>query len=115
MPNLMENAAAWLGVRLQSAAGRDVTLVQSGTTLSITAWHAMHEYEVMDSDGLLTRVTSYDWTVAAEDVSSITLRPGATITDGALVYEAMGIGKRPCVEKLDSSGVLLLLHTKRVT
>ncbi len=111
----MTRAADWLGVRLQSAAGRDVTLVQSSTTLSITAWHAMHEYEVVDSESMQTRVTSYDWTIAAEDVSAITLRPGARITDGAAVYEAMGIGKRPCVENLDSSGVLLLLHTKRVT
>jgi hypothetical protein len=81
-----------------------------------------HEYEVIDEEsGLPTRVISYDWRfVAAELVLAnepVTPRAGDrwTINVGGVeeVYEVMPIGKRPCFERAEASGVLLLVHTKR--
>lgn len=115
MPNLMQRGAAFLGEKLKSAAGRSVTLTQGATTLAITSWHARHEYEVVDEQGLPEKVASYDWSIVEEDLDGLVLRPGATITDGSAVYEAMAIGTRQCVERLDSSGVLLTLHTRQIT
>lgn len=81
-----------------------------------------HEYEVIDEEtGLPTRVISYDWRfVAAELVLAnelVTPRAGDrwTINMGGVeeVYELVPVGKRPCFERADASGVLLLIHTKR--
>lgn len=82
-----------------------------------------HEYEVIDEEtGLPTRVISYDWRFIAADLvladESVTPRKGDrwTIDLGGAeeTYEVMPIGKRPCFERADASGVLLLIHTKRV-
>jgi hypothetical protein len=81
-----------------------------------------HEYEVIDEEtGVPTRVISYDWRfVAAELVlASEPVMPRAgdrwtmNISGVEEVYEVMPVGKRPCFERADASGVLLLIHTKR--
>jgi len=83
-----------------------------------------HEYEVIDEEtGLPTRVISYDWRfVAAELVLAdepVTPRKGdrwkANIGGDEEIYEVMPIAKRPCFERADASGVLLLIHTKRTS
>ena len=83
-----------------------------------------HEYEVIDDEtGLPTRVISYDWRfIAAELVLAdepVTPRAGDcwTMNMGGCeeTYEVMPIGKRPCFERADASGVLLLIHTKRIS
>jgi hypothetical protein len=82
-----------------------------------------HEYEVEDNEtGLPTRVISYDWRFTASELvlggNVITPRSGdrwkPTIGDVEETYEVLPIGKRPCFERLDTSGVLLLVHTKKV-
>jgi hypothetical protein len=89
----------------------------------ITGVPVQHEYEVIDDEsGLPTKVLSYDWTfVAAElliDGNPIVPRKGdrwkPTIEGTEETYEVLPIGKRPCFERADTSGVLILVHTKRV-
>jgi hypothetical protein len=82
-----------------------------------------HEYEVIDDEsGLPTKVISYDWTFVASELAiadePITPRKGdrwkPTIEGTEETYEVLPIGKRPCFERADASGVLLLVHTKKV-
>lgn len=81
-----------------------------------------HEYEVIDEEtGLPTRVISYDWRFVAAELAlanePVTPRAGdrwsINMNEVEEVYEVMPIGKRPCFERADASGVLLLIHTKR--
>lgn len=90
----------------------------------IVAVPVQHEYEVIDDEtGLPTKVMSYDWRFTASAVliadGPITPRKGdrwkATIEGVEETYEVLPIGKRPCFERADSSGVLLLVHTKKVS
>jgi hypothetical protein len=82
-----------------------------------------HEYEVLDDEtGLPTKVTSYDWTFTTAELvlggNLITPRSGdrwkPTIEGAEETYEVLPIGKRPCFERLDSAGALLVVHSKRV-
>jgi len=82
-----------------------------------------HEYEVIDDEtGLPTRVISYDWTFITAELliadELITPRKGdrwkPTIEGTEEIFEVLPIGKRPCFERADSSGVLLVVHTKKV-
>lgn len=121
MPNLMQNAATWLGGQLQTAAGRTVSIRQGAKYVTgIVATVAMLEYQVIDAEQFMTVVQSYDWTFVKADLDAagIELREGALLTESlngeAREYESMSIGKRPAVEDLDTSGILLTLHTKRV-
>jgi hypothetical protein len=121
MPNLMQNAASWLGGQLQTAAGRTVSIRQGAQFVSgITAWMEGKEYQVADAEGFLTSVQACNWTFVRADLDAagITLREGAIITETlngvAREYSAMPIGNLPCVEEdFDTSGILLMIHTKR--
>jgi hypothetical protein len=81
-----------------------------------------HEYEVIDDEtGLPTKVISYDWTFIASELviadEPIAPRKGdrwkPTVEGTEEIYEVLPIGKRPCFERTDASGVLVLVHTKR--
>ena len=90
----------------------------------ITGVPVQHEYEIIDDEtGLPSKVTYYDWRfVTAElviDGNPVTPRKGdrwkPTIEGTEETYEVLPIGKRPCFERADTSGVLLLVHTKKVS
>lgn len=122
MPNVLQLGAAWLGERMQALAGRMVTVRQGGvSTESITAWHELVGYDVVDQDGFSTSVESFDWRFVAADLpTGFVFRDGALIVEeiaGGLtnVFEVMPIGTKKCSEKADSSGVLLTVHSKQVS
>ena len=116
MPTLMQNAADWLGDRLKTAAGRTVTIRQGRTTLSdVTGWCSMHS-EMVDGEVLPIAIRSYDWSFKKEDLGTLKLRNGGTITetlDGEqVVYEIIPMGDEPAMERMDTSGILVTVHTK---
>jgi len=82
-----------------------------------------HEYEVVDDEtGLPIKVISYDWTFTAAELvlggNVITPRSGdrwkPTIEGVQETYEVLPIGKRPCFERHDAAGILLVIHTKKL-
>ena len=123
MPNLMQSGASWLAGKLQSSAGVSVVYhrgaTQSGT---ITATPSQHEYDVIGTDDMLTSVLSYDWTFTAADIaisgSAIQPRPGdrivASVNGVSQTYEVSPMKPKPCFERLDTSGILLFVHSKLV-
>lgn len=119
MPNLMQRGADWLGKRLKTSAGRTVTIRRRGTIVGtgITAWVAFQDYQIADESNIVTSTPVYDWTFAAADLA-IDLRDGDRIAedlDGvATQYEVMPIASMQSVTPLDSSGRLILVHTKKV-
>jgi hypothetical protein len=120
MPNLMQRGADWLGQRLKTAAGRTVTILRRGTIIGtgITAWVAFQDYQLVDESNVVTSTPVWDWTFAEEDLTTA-LRDGdriAEVLDGVTVqYEVLPIGSMQSVTPLDSSGVLILVHTKKVS
>jgi hypothetical protein len=123
MAALLPDAATWLGEQLRKSAGSEITYVRRDGCVALAAWPARHEYEVLDEDGIPTRVLSFDWTCLARDLvlGGHPLEPRAgdrlvEIDDGAeLVFEVMPLGNKPCYERLDAGGRLLLIHTKQVS
>ena len=115
MPNLLQIGAAWLGGQLQSHAGRSVQIVQGSDTLSVIGTLAIQDYEYLSDSGFLTLVSSFDWTFTAGDLGDVQLHKGARVMEGSDIFEVMPVANRPCVERLDSSGILLTVHTKKVS
>jgi hypothetical protein len=113
--NLLQQGAAWLGDQLNNSAGVPVTYTRAGVDSVLTGVVAQHEYNIDDQNaGLLTSIIMYDWTfVAAELV--LTPRKGDRITANGHTFEVLPIATRPCYEWLDISGILLTVHTKRIT
>ena len=123
MTNMLQEAAVWLGDRLKESVGRQVTYARGAQESDlITGTVSQHQYEVVENDGSITLVTSYDWTFRASDLviagSPIKPRSGdrikETLNGDAIEFEVLPIGKLPCSEWLDTSGILLLVHTKKV-
>lgn len=124
MSNLLQNGAVWLAGQLKDHAGRSVVLSRKGATSSdpIIGTVAAVQYEVVDETGIVTLIKSFDWTFTAADVMlagvQVEPRPGdrlaETLNGAAVQYEVMDLGKKPAVEWLDSSGIMLLVHTKKV-
>jgi hypothetical protein len=123
MPTLMQRGAAWLGAKLKTVAGHVGTYKQgSQQTASLTATVVMQEYEVIDANNVLTTILAHDWTFTATDLTIggdlVVPRPRdlwtVTINGNEETYEVLPIGKRPCYERMDTSGLLLKVHTKKV-
>ena len=123
MSNLLQDAAVWLGDRLKESAGRQVIYARGAQSSDpITGTVVQQQYEVIENDGSVTLVMAYDWTFTAADLaiggSPIKPRSGdriaETLNGDAIEFEVLPIGKLPCSEWLDTSGILLLVHTKKV-
>lgn len=118
MPNTMQNAAAWLGANLQAAAGRTIVLSRGAQKSSaITGTVAMQDYSLVDENGFATTFTSYDWTFVTDDLPwEVTNghRIRETLNGEVIEYEILPPPDRKAVEWLDTSGVLTLVHTKKV-
>ena len=126
MTNLLQSSAAFLIDTLNSTsvAGRTVRYERGGETLvaELAGVCAMIEYEVIDTDGVMTSLTSFDWTFEASDmeVNGAIVEPARgdriieTINSTEVSYEPLPLGTKPASESLDTSGVILLVHTKKV-
>jgi hypothetical protein len=118
--NVLEEGTEWLAGELQAFASRAVTYRRGGLVSSpIAAVPAQQMYEVIDEEGFATSVQYFDWSIPASDLilgaARIEPRPGDRIIDGNVAYDVLPVGKRPCAEPLDPAGILLLLHTRRVS
>lgn len=123
MATLQQRGATMLSRTHKAAGGFVGTYYRNQTaTPGITATVAEKEYEVIDASGALTLMQSHDWVFTAADLTSdgeaITPRPRdrwkVTINGTEETYEVLPMGNKPCYERLDTSGILLLVHTKKV-
>lgn len=120
MPTAMQSAAAWLGSQLKTHAGRTVSVERGGSAVATpTGWCGMHEHEVTDLEGFDVKAKTYDWEFTAEDLpSGFRFRAGDEVVEMVdsveRRYEVLPIGSEPETEEMDSSGVLIRVHTKRV-
>ena len=124
MSNLLQDGATWLAGQLQDHAGRDVVLRRQGEALTqLTGTVVMQQYDVVDEEtGIVFTVLSYDWVfttseyrVAGVQVSPLPFdRLEETLDGSSIAFEVMSLGKKPCWEWFDSSGIMLLVHSKKV-
>jgi hypothetical protein len=113
----LSRGAAWLMDKLQASAGVAITYarndVQSDPIIAVVS---QTSYEVVDErSGLMTSVQSWDWTIKAADLTVTPWKGDRIITTSLGTFEVLPLGKLPCFEWLDSSGLLLLVHTKRIS
>lgn len=95
------------------AAGSDVTYRQGGIDYPISAWPAQNNYEVLGTDGLLTKIIAFDWCFEANTLP-VKPRPGDVIEASGVRYEVLPLGQLPCFQNLDVEGISILVHTKRL-
>jgi len=122
MTNLLQDGAAWLGDRLKDHAGRTVTYSRGATSFDGTAVGKRAFYDVVDEDGIGTKVLSYDFIWKQSDLSANSLWPPRngdriteTINGESHVFEAMPLSDdEPCYQWMDGSAILVVIHTKRV-
>lgn len=123
MTNLLQDGVTWLGTRLKAVAGLSVTYARGSDSVAVTASAAFHEYQIVDEEGFSASVLVRDYLLHAADLiidgSVITPRAGDTITETingvSQTFEVMPLDERRReYEPLDTDGVLLKLHTKRV-
>lgn len=123
MTNVMQDGAAWLGQQLKQVASVTVAYHRGSSSIAeVTATVSLHEYEVLNTDGIMVLIKSRDYLVHAADLvlsgSTITPRSGdrivETIGGVSQTFEIMPLGAQNEYEPLDTDGVLLKIHTKRV-
>ena len=124
MSNLLQDGATWLAEQLQTHAGRDVVLRRQGqVSTELTGTVVLHEYDVVDDQtGVVFTVLSYDWVFTASEyrLGGVAVAPlpydrlEETLAGSSIAFEVMGLGKKPCWEWFDSSGIMLLVHSKKV-
>lgn len=117
--NFLQSGAAWLGGQLKEHAARTITIIQGNDTLEdIVATVASHDYTVIDQEGFPTQFTSFDWLLVSADLEGVVLRTGAVIEEvlnGVTSrYEAMPVGDMPSVQAKDTSGIMTVVHTKKI-
>lgn len=124
MANLMETAAEWLAERMEESAGRSVTYRRSLDSVALTATRNVTSHRVTDEEGFSTKVQTMDWTFKASDLvlggSVVKPRRGDTIEETiagvTTTYEVLAVSDDlPEWEPFDSAGVMLLVHTKKVS
>ncbi len=115
MTTLMQDAATWLGSRLQETAGRTVTYARSPSVKHTpTAVRKQRIYRGT-KDGVYTQVVSVDWLIESSDLSGLEPRRGDTITDSSdAKYEVLPVLDMPCWEYFDQANSTMTIHTKRV-
>ena len=113
MTNMMQDAAAWLGSRLQEQAGRSVIYSRGGTKITTTGVLRERMYRSASKAGLFTQTKAYDWLLPSADLT-ITPRRGDKITSGGVTYEVLPIDDLPVWEYHDNANETTVIHTKRV-
>lgn len=122
MSNILRAGAEWFGEQLKAAASVTVEYHRGASTIdALTATVSTHEYEVLDTDGIMVLIKSRDYIVHAADLvigSQITPRSGdriiETIGGTDQTFEIMPLGAQKEYEPIDADGILLKIHTKRV-
>lgn len=116
--DLLAVGASWLTGQLKQFAGRSITYVRRHQRYEgLTATHVSQEYTTVDQDNFATVIRLDDFLWTASDLP-VDPRPGDRIEEvigGVLqIFEVMALGDKPCWELQDSSGLLAIVHTKRV-
>lgn len=116
MTNLMQDAADWLGDRLQDEAGRAITYERSPSKKYTTTGVPRERiYRATSKQGLTTQAKVTDWLILTAGLSDLIPRQGDKITDAAgVTYAALPMGDMPCWEYEDNANITLVIHTKKV-
>lgn len=85
--------------------------------MELTATPQQVTYQVPTGDGGLTLVEAWDWTITASELGFDPVEGDEiteTLNSVERIYETLSIGDKPCFEWLDTAGILIVVHTKRV-
>lgn len=123
MPNMLQRGAAWLAGQLHQHASHSAAYLRGGVPVALVpATVAKNTYQVTDIEtGVVTNVIAFDFTIRRKllktvEGSQIEPREGdqirITLNSLTMTYEVLPVGDRQCWEWADTSGILVLIHTK---
>jgi hypothetical protein len=123
--NMMQSGARWLAGQLARHASHSAAYLRGGIPIALVpATIAKNTYEVTDVEtGVITNVIAFDFTIRRKllktvEGDQIEPREGdqirITLNSLLMNFEVLPLPDRPCSEWADSSGILLIVHTKEV-
>lgn len=123
MPDLLKRGSFWLDRQRKLHASEERLYVRGDRSLIAAASKGKSTFDVAEASGVMTRLDTTDWLIAAEDLTldgvRLTPRPGDRIIEGELasgvVYEVMGIPGGDCWRWSDNHRRTLRIHTKLAT
>lgn len=121
MADLLQIGSDWLADQMKAHAGRSITYRRGANSVTVTATIGRTEFELDDEFGVLRKIESRDFLIAAADLvlNSVTVLPerGDEIdeTQGSVTYtyEVMAPGKEPHYRFSDPYRRTLRIHTKQ--
>lgn len=122
MTNPMQDAIAWAADMFMDVGGVSVTYQRGLGSVAITATPSMHRYEVVDAEGIGITALSRDYLIRAADLviggTAIVPRSGDRVTETirgvSTTFEVMALGDLKEFEPLDTNGLILKVHTKKI-
>lgn len=122
MTNPMQDAIAWAAEKFIDFGGVTITYQRGINSVSLTATPSMHRYEMADSEGFGITALSRDYLVRAADLviggTEIVPRAGDRVTETisgvSTTFEVMALGELKESEPLDTNGLILKIHTKKI-
>lgn len=114
-----EQAYARLASRLIGRDGRTVKYQQGSIIIEGNKAVPSDEvYNVINGDGMPTKIQSTDWIWTTADLADLTPLAGDRISyfkhDIEYIYEVLPIENLPCSEWHDNAGTMTVIHTKRI-
>ena len=123
MADLLSNGMAWLESQRREHLSTSIVYERDGDSLPLPATIGRTEFEVEDTTGVLEKVVTRDFLVAAADLvlgGSTTLPERGdlvreTVGNEEHVHEVVGPGAEPAWRYSDPHRNTLRIHTKHVT
>lgn len=104
---------------LSDANGDDVDYSRAGETVTLSATFGRSEFQVETGSGVMIEYSDRDFIITAADlilggVQSIPVR-GDKITVGTEEFEVLAPGGAQVYRPCDSTGIMVRVHTKKMT
>lgn len=119
MPTPIENAVAALALSINSISGKSVTYYRAGgKVVPLMARGIVSSLEVVNDDGFGSQIEVRDFVITFAHLG-FEPRGGdvirETISGITCSFEVLQIGNLSCWEPHDNDGVMIVIHTKKIT
>lgn len=113
--SVFDNATSKLMTTLRRYAGASATYRRGASTVSVTVVPGRTDADLVDDDGIATRMTADDWIVSAASITSLNEpKTKDRIVVGGTTYEVISLGQEGCWRFTDQTRTEYRIHTRRV-
>lgn len=113
--SVFDNATSTMMTVLRRHAGTSASYRRGATAVSVTVVAGRSDADLVDEDGIATRMTADDWIVSAASITSLgePKVKDRIVVDGR-TYEVMSLGTEGPWRFTDQTRTEYRIHTRRV-